>query len=181
MAVVLTNWPGAVALTMVLIAWICSKQTFRHTPRRRSGVSGCDCGICDRVPWCPPSTVSRGFRERAARGGCLWNRFAAVSMWMLMLAIACCALRFVITALAGIRVLIRFSALLTLISGAVIVAASWQVSSPAAAAISSVIRVSRHNPGGIRVMAGIIPVTPVLEQDWHWRSLPAGWRASLEL
>jgi hypothetical protein len=122
MAVVLTNWPGAVALTMVLIAWICSKQRFDIL--RAAGLVSLVAivGYAIASPWCPPSTVRVVFGN-AQRAGGAYGIGLRQFMWMLMLAIACCALRFVLLRWRASG-LIRFSALLTLISGAVIVAAS---------------------------------------------------------
>jgi hypothetical protein len=122
MAVVLTNWPGAVDLTIVLLAWICSKERFHLL--RAAGLLALVgiVGYAIALPWCPPSTIRVVLANAQHAGGAYGIGFQQL-VWMSMLAVACWALRF---ALMRWRTswLIRFSALLTLISGVVIVAAS---------------------------------------------------------
>jgi len=122
MAVVLTNWPGAVGLIIVLIAWICSKERFDLL---RAGGLVALVGIVGYAiasPWCPPSTVRVVFGN-AQRAGGAYGIGVQQLEWMSMLAVACWALRFVLLRWRACG-LIQFSALLTLISGAVIIAAS---------------------------------------------------------
>ena len=119
-AVVLTNWPGAVDLLMVLVAWIWAKQ--RSEMLRAAGLVAMagTAGYAIFSPWCPPSTLRVVFENAQRAGGAYgigWRQIA----WAAMLAAACWALRFL---LRRAPELTRFSALLTLISGVVIVAAS---------------------------------------------------------
>jgi hypothetical protein len=122
MAVVLTNWPGAVDLLMVLIAWIWSKE--RVDLLRASGLVVL-VGVVGYViasPWCPPSTVNVVLSNAQHAGGAYGIGFAQL-VWVSTLAMACWALRYLLRRWQA-SALIRFSALLTLISGVVIVAAS---------------------------------------------------------
>ena len=122
MAVVLTNWPGAVGLTMVLIAWICSKQRFDLL--RAAGLVALVgiVGYAIASPWCPPSTVRVVFTNAQHAAGSYGIGFQQLE-WVSMLAVACWALRYPLRRRRASEP-IRFSALLTLISGAVIIAAS---------------------------------------------------------
>ena len=125
MAVVLTNWPGAVGLVMVLIAWILSKERFDLL--RAAGLVALAgiVGYAIASPWCPPSTVRVVFGNSQLAGvaGGAYGLGLRQLVWMAMLAVACWALRFALLRWRSSG-LIRFSALLTLISGALILAAS---------------------------------------------------------
>jgi hypothetical protein len=122
MAVVLTNWPGAVDLTMVLIAWILSKE--RSGSLRAAGLVALVgmVGYAIASPWCPPSTVRVVFGNSQHAAGSFGMGFQQLE-WVSMLAVACWALRYLLRRWRASEP-IRFSALLTLISGVVIVAAS---------------------------------------------------------
>ena len=122
MAVVLTNWPGAVDLLIVLIAWICSKQ--RSDLLRAAGLVALIgiIGYSIASPWCPPSTVRVVFGNSQHAAGDYGSGLRQL-LWVSMLGVSCWALRFVLLR-SRASWLMRFSALLTLISGVVIVAAS---------------------------------------------------------
>jgi len=121
-AVVLTNWPGAVDLLMVLIAWIWSKERFDLL--RAAGLLALVgvVGYAIAAPWCPPSTIGVVLANAQHAGGAYGIGLHQL-IWMLLLAAACLALRYLLRRWRASG-LIRFSALLTLISGVVIVAAS---------------------------------------------------------
>jgi len=122
MAVALTNWPGAVDLLMVLIAWICSKERF-DVPRAAGLVALVGVvGYAIAAPWCPPSTI-RVVLANAQRAGGDYGIGLAQLLWISLLAMACWALRYALQRWQ-VSALLRFCALLTLISGVVIVAAS---------------------------------------------------------
>jgi len=121
-AVVLTNWPGSVDLTMVMAAWILSKQ--RPGLLRAAGLVALVgiAGYAIASPWCPPSTIRVVLSNSQHAAGAYGIGLQQLE-WASMLAVACWALRFVLLR-ARASWLIRFTALLTLISGVVIVAAS---------------------------------------------------------
>ena len=119
-AVVLTNWPGAVDLAMALAAWIWAKE--RSAMPRAAGLVAlaAAAGYAIFSPWCPPSTVRVVFANAQRAGGAYGISWWQIA-WAAMLAGACWALRFL---LRRAPELTRFAALLTLITGVVIVAAS---------------------------------------------------------
>jgi hypothetical protein len=107
---------------MVLIAWICSKQRFDLL--RAAGLVALVgiVGYAIASPWCPPSTVRVVFTNAQHAAGSYGIGFQQLE-WVSMLAVACWALRYPLRRRRASEP-IRFSALLTLISGAVIIAAS---------------------------------------------------------
>jgi hypothetical protein len=121
-AVVLTNWPGAVDLLMVLAAWIWAKE--RTDILRAAGLVALAgmVGYAIFSPWCPPSTL-RVVLANAQHAGGAYGIGLRQLVWASMLAMACWGLRYLLQQWRAPG-LIRFSALLTLISGVVIVAAS---------------------------------------------------------
>jgi len=122
LAVVLTNWPGAVALAIAVIAWILSKE--RSDLLRAAGLVTlvATAGYAIACPWCPPSTIQVVLANAQHAGGAYAIGLQQL-VWMAMLGGACWALRIILQRWQASGI-IRFSALLTLMSGVVIIAAS---------------------------------------------------------
>jgi hypothetical protein len=122
-AVVLMNWPGAIGLTLAVVAWIAS-QRGRDVPRAAAMTLGLAAvGYLIVSPLCPPSTLQVVLFNAQRAGGeyvfglrhLVWAGVAVVLLGLLRQA----ALRL------GLPPLARFALLFAALSGAIVVAASY--------------------------------------------------------
>ena len=168
-AVVLTNWPGAVDLLMVLVAWIWAKEG--SDSWRAAGLVALAgaVGYTIASPLCPPSTMRVVFENAQHAGGAYGIGIWQV-LWVSMLGAACWLLRFLLFR-SAVSAPVRFSALLTLISGSVIVAAShgiYLLPQPHRFHLVFELAVS------ILVVFLLFPALPHLPQSWRWVTAAAG-------